>query len=96
VAVPTPEAEDAKRLARERVQLVSERTRHLNRLHGLLALHGIGEVKGRSGGSWAEALEELRTSDGRLLGPYLRAEISRSAGEPSRLRWWKTLPTRHP
>lgn len=77
VAVPTPEAEDAKRLARERVQLVSERTRHVNRIRGLLALHGIREVKGLWGGDWTAALGEIRTGDGRLLGPYLRAEISR-------------------
>ncbi|MBI0539037.1 hypothetical protein D9599_26170 [Roseomonas sp. KE2513] len=46
VAVPTPEAEGAKSLARARVQLVSERPRHVNRICGLLALHGIRELKG--------------------------------------------------
>lgn len=77
VNIPSPEAEDARRLARERAQLVSERTRHINRIRGLLALHGIREVKGLWGGEWAKVLGEIRTGDGRALGPYLRAEIAR-------------------
>lgn len=32
VPVPTPEAEDAKRISRERTRLASERTRHVNRI----------------------------------------------------------------
>ncbi len=45
VAVPEPEVEDAKRLSRERTQLARERTRHVNRIRGLLTLHGIRYVK---------------------------------------------------
>lgn len=78
VVVPAPEQEDAKRLSRERThQLAAEKTRHTNRIRGLLALHGIREVKGLRGGEWAKALGELRTGDGRELGGYLRAEIAR-------------------
>jgi len=77
VAIPTPEAEDAKRISRERTWLVSERTRHVNRIRALLALHGIRGIKGLFGGAWREQLEMLRTGDGRPLGQYLKAEIAR-------------------
>jgi transposase len=77
VIIPSPEQEDAKRLSRERTQLAAEKTRHTNRIRGLLALHGIREVKGLWGGNWTRALSELRTADGRELGGYLRAEIAR-------------------
>jgi transposase len=77
VEVPTPAAEDAKRLSRERTQLTCERTRHVNRIRGLLTLHGISDVKGLWGGAWREALEASQTGDGRPLGPFLRAEIAR-------------------
>jgi transposase len=77
VIIPSPEQEDAKRLSRERTQLAAEKTRHTNRIRGLLSLHGIREVKGLWGGAWAKALSELRTGDGRTLGSYLRAEIAR-------------------
>jgi transposase len=68
VAIPSPEQEDAKRLSRERTQLAAEKTRHTNRIRGLLALHGIREVKGLWGRPWAQALAALRTGDGRELG----------------------------
>ena len=77
VVIPSPEQEDAKRLSRERTQLAAEKTRHTNRIRGLLALHGIREVSGLWGGEWAEALGGLKTGDGRELGGYLRAEIAR-------------------
>ena len=77
VEVPTPEAEDAKRLSRERTQLVRERTRHVNRIRGLLTLHGIREVEGLHGGEWRAALDRLVTADGRPLGRFLRAELAR-------------------
>jgi len=77
VIIPSPEEEDAKRLSRERTQLAAEKTRHTNRIRGLLALHGIREIKGLWGGAWAQALSELRTGDGRALGPYLQAELAR-------------------
>ncbi|MBB1493374.1 IS110 family transposase [Paracoccus sp. MC1854] len=77
VAIPTPEAEDARRISRERTRLVSERTRHVNRIRALLALHGIRGIKGLFGGAWREQLDASRTGDGRPLGRFLKAEIAR-------------------
>src|SRR5690242_16321104 len=77
VQIPTPEAEDAKRLSRERTRLASEKTRHVNRIRGLLSLHGIRNIKGLFGGDWRAQLDELRTGDGRSLGRFLKNEISR-------------------
>jgi transposase len=77
VRIPTPEEEDAKRLSRERTRLASEKTRHVNRIRGLLALHGIRDVKGLWGGEWRAQLDALTTGDGRSLGRFLRAEIAR-------------------
>lgn len=77
VEIPTPEAEDAKRLSRERTRLASERTRHVNRIRGLLSLHGIRSIRGLWGGNWRTQLDQLVTGDGRMLGTYLKAEIIR-------------------
>jgi transposase len=77
VPIPTPEAEDAKRISRERTRLASERTRHVNRIRGLLSLHGIRSIKGLWGGGWREQLDTLETGDGRPLGRYIKAEITR-------------------
>jgi transposase len=77
VQIPTPEAEDAKRLSRERTRLASEKTRHVNRIRGLLSLHGIRNIKGLFGGDWRAQLDEMRTGDGRSLGRFLKNEISR-------------------
>lgn len=77
VRVPTPEEEDAKRLDRERLQLSTERTRHVNRIRALLNLHGIREVKALWGGDWRRWLKALRTADDRPLGRYLTAELTR-------------------
>jgi transposase len=77
VAIPTPEAEDAKRISRERTRLASERTKHVNRIRGLLSLHGIRSIKGLWGGAWREQLDRLETGDGRTLGRYIKAEITR-------------------
>ena len=77
VEIPTPEADDAKRLSRERTRLASERTRHVNRIRGLLSLHGIRQVKGLWGGEWRVQLDLLQTGDGRPLGRYIKAELTR-------------------
>lgn len=77
VPIPTPEAEDAKRISRERTRLASERTRHVNRIRGLLALHGIRAIKGLWGGGWRAQLDMLETGDGRPLGRHIKAEIIR-------------------
>jgi transposase len=76
VRVPSLEEEDAKRLHRERKRLISERVQHVNRIKGLCALHGIYDYRPLRADRKAQ-LEGLRTSDGRLLPPRLKAEIWR-------------------
>ena len=76
VRVPSVEEEDAKRLHRERKRLVQERVQHVNRIKGLCALHGIYDYRPLRADRKAQ-LEGLRTSDGRLLPPRLKAEIRR-------------------
>lgn len=80
VDVPTPEAEDARRVMRERGDLVHERTRIISRIRGLLALQGIQSVKAISGGNWSKQLDDMRTGDGRVLPPNLRRQIERCFG----------------
>src|SRR4030095_5374046 len=41
VRVPTPAAEDARHASRSLTTLQGERTRYRNRIHSLLALHGV-------------------------------------------------------
>lgn len=77
VRIPSPEEEDAKRLARERAQLLKERTRNVNRIRALLNLQGIRDVRGLWGGNWRQWLGERRTGDGRPLGAFLLRELSR-------------------
>ena len=45
VHVPTREAEDARHASRALTTLQGERTRYRNRIHGLLALHGVRRVR---------------------------------------------------
>ena len=77
VQIPTPEVEDAKRLSRERTRLASEKTRHVNRIRGLLALHGIRKIRGLWSGDWRTQLGEMQTGDGRPLCRFLKNEIAR-------------------
>lgn len=44
VRVPSPEAEDARHASRGLTTLQAERTRYRNRIHSLLALHGVARV----------------------------------------------------
>jgi transposase len=67
-AVPTLEAEDAKRPSRERENLVGERTRLVNRMKGALARLGIRGFKPALRNA-AERLETLRTPEGAPLPP---------------------------
>lgn len=77
VRIPSPEEEDAKRITRERAQLIKERTRNVNRIRGLLNLQGVRHVRGLWGGSWRQWLQRVTTGDGRPLGPFLLRELTR-------------------
>jgi transposase len=76
VAPPSPEAEDRRRVSRERRTLIKERIGHINRIKGLLAAQGIAGYEPMRRGC-RERLDELRTGDGRPLPPRLKAEIGR-------------------
>lgn len=76
VRVPTRDEEDAKRLSREREQLIKERVRHVNRIKGLCATQGIYDYQPLKANR-LERLDELRTGDGNSLPDRLRNEIRR-------------------
>jgi transposase len=76
VVPPSPEAEDRRRVSRERRTLIKERIGHINRIKGLLAAQGIADYEPMRQDR-RERLEELRTGDGRPLPPRLKAEIGR-------------------
>src|SRR5215213_11423652 len=76
VRVPTPEDEDRKRRTRERETLVKERTRHVNRIKGLLHGQGIRDAMPLKP-SFLSDLEQARSGDGRPLAPCLKDEIRR-------------------
>ncbi|MGY0575039.1 IS110 family RNA-guided transposase [Bradyrhizobium sp. RDM12] len=76
VVAPSPEAEDRRRLCRERRTLIAERIEHVNRIKGVLFAQGIfGYVPLRR--DRRARLEALRTGDGRMLPAHLKAQISR-------------------
>ena len=68
--------EDDRRLHRERGRLINERIQHVNRIKGLLAIHGIYDYPPLRHDRMQQ-LERLRTADGRTLSPRLKAEILR-------------------
>src|SRR6202043_3133657 len=74
--IPTPEEEDAKRPNRERENLVSERTRIVNRMKSTLARLGLWGFKPTLRKA-AERLDRLRTAEGVLLPPNTLAERRR-------------------
>lgn len=76
VKAPTPEEEDRRRLCRERKTLTAERVEHVNRLKGLLFAQGILDYEPLRRNR-RERLEELRTGDGRILLPHLKAQLIR-------------------
>jgi transposase len=76
VHVPTPEQEDARRRSRERARLVVERGQHTSRIKGLLMTQGIRDFE-PTRRDWQARFEALRTADGQLLAPCLRAELLR-------------------
>jgi transposase len=74
VRVPSVEAEDNRHLHRELDVLKRERTRHINRIKGLLA--GVG-VRLSPKAKFAEQLEEVRLWDGSTLPPALHCRLLR-------------------
>jgi transposase len=75
-AIPTLEAEDARRPNRERESLVGERTRIVNRMKATLARLGIRGFRPASRKA-PELLEGLRTPEGVPLPPNTLAELRR-------------------
>lgn len=86
VRPPSPEAEDRRRLSRERRTLLAERTAETNRIKGLLFAQGIFDFEPLRQGrdqrdyprDYHRRLEPLRTGDGRELPPCLKAQIVRA------------------
>lgn len=76
VRVPDVDEEDAKRGHRERYRLIKERVAHVNRVKGLLALHGVYAFTPLRRGGMAR-LEALRGWDGRPLPTAAMGEIVR-------------------
>jgi len=76
VRVPSVAEEDDRRLHRERDRLINERIQHVNRIKGLLAIHGIYDYQPLRRDRM-QRLERLQTANGRTLPPRLRAEILR-------------------
>jgi transposase len=69
VQVPTPDDEDRRQLHRELIRLKAQRTRHDNRIKGLLAGLGLSVV---IDAGLPERLGRLRQWDGQELPPRLR------------------------
>ena len=76
VRVPTVIEEDNRRLHRERSRLINERIQHVNRIKGLLAIHGIYDYEPMHP-ERMQRLERLRTADRHGLPTRLKAEILR-------------------
>jgi transposase len=74
--IPTLEEEDAKRPNRERENLVSQRTRIVNRMKSTLARLGIRGFKPTLRKA-PERLDKLRTAEGVALPPNTLAELRR-------------------
>ena len=76
VRAPTPDAEDRRRISRERKTLTAERIQHVNRIKGLLFAQGIGDYEPLHRDRRSR-LDALATGDGRPLPVHLKAQISR-------------------
>jgi transposase len=75
-AIPTLDEEDARRPNRERENLISERTRIVNRMRSCLARLGIRTFKPTLRKA-SDRLPSLRTAEGEPLPPNTLAEIRR-------------------
>ena len=76
VRAPTPDAEDRRRISRERKTLTAERVQHVNRIKGLLFAQGIGDYEPLRRDRRTR-LDALTTGDGRPLPVHLKTQISR-------------------
>ena len=74
VHVPSVEAEDKRHLHRELATLKVDRTRHINRIKGLLVGQGVRLPVGRN---FSEGVEGTRLWDGSPLPSGLRARVER-------------------
>ena len=74
VRVPSVEAEDARHLHRELMALKRDRTRHINRIKGLLAGQG---VRLKVGADLVSQLDQVRLWDATRLPPGVRARVER-------------------
>jgi len=72
--VPSVEAEDNRHLHRQLMALKAERTRHTNRIQGLLVGQG---VRMSVGSDWVEELARVRLWNGSALPAGLRARLER-------------------
>jgi len=77
VQIPSVEQEDAKRLERERKNLVEQRTSIVARIKALLSLHGIWITAKGISKKLIKRLDDLKTGDGRHLAPFLRRDVER-------------------
>jgi transposase len=76
VRVPSREDEDARHLHRELESLKRERTRHRNRIHGILMQQGL-RLPNPSKKRFIKDLEVLRTWDGQKLPDGMKARLVR-------------------
>jgi len=76
VRPPTPEAEDERRICRERAELIEERVGHVNRIKGLMFSQGVRDYQPLRRDR-RRRLDGLATGDGRPLEPHLKAAIVR-------------------
>ena len=74
VRVPSVEAEDARHLHRELIGLKRDRTRHINRIKGLLAGQG---VRLKVSAALPQQLDQARLWDGTCLPLGVRARVER-------------------
>ncbi len=85
VAIPSLAEEDAKRPSRERENLVSEKTRIVNRMKGALARLGIRGFKPELRRA-PKKLPDLRTPEGQPLPPNMPEEMQRDMARLSVVR----------
>src|SRR5579875_1962457 len=76
VPIPDEADEDARRLVRERSELIKERIKLVNRIGAMLATLGVAEYNPMKRNR-RQRLEELRTALGERLPTHARAKVAR-------------------